>query len=424
MLSKIYLNSITTKLQLAQMKTLLTTLALMCLAYQYVLCQEKSDRKAIKTLVAVDNQEVRGYMTNATTDSIYMFLPNKSLDTAISISEINRMVLQQRGSFWNSALKAFAITETFVTFTSLGQDDYFGPAFYFLLGNFVIVAPSSLFSGLISTTPRVKLDLSDRSEIEQLSQIHLSKFFIPSNKLKITPSGLYQVNNLSFPKKENQKLHQLGYSPRFFLNTIQFGVTWSNLHQELRKGIPATDDYYSGENDHVHSLLGIGYSPNEQWEVSYEFASPLQAYQSGSYGDEVESYYDVSFNLIYSVHNLKLIRKFSCFQQGLSDSWQFNAGASFSLMRTQLDKTYGVLEFESYEQRKVQQDNISPGLGLNGSIDHYMTKHFSLKLNIQHSWFVPLKIDETSVETYNYTFQSFTINPKLTMISLGIRASI
>ena len=89
-----------------------------------------------------------------------------------------------------------------------------------------------------------------------------------------------------------------------------------------------------------------------------------------------------------------------------------------------MDKTYGVLEFESYEQRKVQQDNISPGLGLNGSIDHYMTKHFSLKLNIQHSWFVPLKIDETSVETYNYTFQSFTINPKLTMISLGIRASI
>ncbi|WP_258100366.1 hypothetical protein [Marinoscillum pacificum] len=404
------------------MKTLFIALGFVLLMHQYSFGQFRSDRKVLKTLIKTKEGDISGYLSGATTDSLYLFSIDYQKDTAIAIPIVDRIAILQKGTFRDSFFKAFALSETAVLVTALQTDDFLGPVFYVFLGNIFIVAPASLISGLVSTTPKIKLDLSHQQDISQLWQSRLSKFFRNQNEFIRTPTGITQINELTFSEEINPKQLQLGYSPVYHISALQFGTTWSNIHSAIQKHLPNGNDFYD-DSERLQGQIGFAYCPHLDWEVGYLFQSPVRSYEYGYYELQPEQYVNAEYDLGYFVHSIQVLRKFSSFQQGISDSFQFNVGANLSLMPNKLESKFSVYESEVYEESTNTQKSNSVGLGLIGSIDHYMTKNFSFRLSLQHSWFTPINIDGYRVENYNFEFNSVTIHPQTTNISFGLRGS-
>ena len=404
------------------MKALLIAIVCMLLMHQYAFCQLQSDRKALKTLIKTNTGEISGYISGATSDSLFLYSIEYRKDSAIAIHTIDRIAVLQKGSFKDSFVTAFAISEPIILFTALTTDDFFGPAFYLVIGNIFIVAPVSVLSGLVGTTPNIKLDLSDQADIKQLGDGHLSKFFFDKKEFRTTRRGIIQINDLTFSEKPNPKRLQLGYSPVFHITALQFGRNYNNMLSTLQNSLPNGDQFYE-DNDNINAEVGIAYSPNSYWEVGYLLRSVVDSYQYANYELGNNEFASAQYNLTYFTHSLQVLRKFSSFQQGISDNWQFNAGALLSLMPNIIGNSFSIYHEEYTQEFHNSQKSTSAGIGLIGSIDYYLTRNFSFRLSIDHSWFTPIKIDGYDFNESNLSFEKLTLHPQTTNVSFGLRGS-
>ncbi|WP_421874895.1 hypothetical protein [Marinoscillum sp.] len=405
------------------MKARLLVFLAVSLLHHSVFCQLMPDRKAIKVLLETNDQEqLRGYLADITEDSVTLFFPENGYDSTLSYEAINRIVLLQKSSFLTGLIKGFVFSETLIVFTTLGENDsYFGPWFFFVLGNFLIVAPTSLLTGLVAMTPSLYIDTTSPTNILKLRKTRFNKFFVQSDSIRITEKGIARLHRLSFSKDLEKPSRQLGYSPRFYLQPFEPGIWWTSIGDQIIENYQSQFPEVSQDRrGQIESSFGVGYSPNSHWEVGYQLTSSFYGGSSLAYYDTNVSH-SVNYNYEFVMHSVYLLRRFSPYLHGVSDNWQFNAGVAISQMTPDL-YTYiyaGDDMNGSYEERNSKQSLF--GLGVIGSIDHYVSKSFSFCLRFQNSWFTSMRIDDYSNQEFGLSWNESTINPRTTSLSLGMR---
>lgn len=405
------------------MKARLLVFLVVSLLHHSVSCQLMPDRKAIKVLLQTNDQEqIRGYLADITEDSVTLFFPENGYDSTFSYESIDRIVLLQKSSFLTGLIKGFVFSETLIVFTTLGENDsYFGPWFFFVLGNFLIVAPTSLLTGLVAMTPSLYIDTTSPTNILKLQKTRFNKFFVQADSIRITEKGIARLHRLSFSKYLNKPSRQLGYSPRFYIQPFEPGIWWVSIGNQLIDNYQNQFTEASQERgSQVESSFGVGYSPNSHWEVGYQFTSN---FQNNVYLDSYDpnDYHSVEYNYRFSIHNLYLLRRFSPYLHGLSDNWQFNIGPVISLMNPAIDRLInGGDDMNGFYERDSFGRTLW-GIGVCGSMDYYLSKNFSLGLRFQNSWFTSMRIDGYSNQEFGLSWKESTINPRTTSLSLGMR---
>lgn len=371
----------------------------------------------------VDKTTYRGYLTEISSDSLSLFVPKLSLDTTISINEIYRIAALKKGYFWNSFVKGFAISEAALMLLTANERDSFIQVFIFVIGNVLIVAPTSLMSGLVSATPDIRLDISsDSNGFEMLHGSKLSRYSIPHERLRHTSNGIRQLNKMKFSGTKNRPSLQLDYSPRFYLQLFEPGFWWNNIGSQIMQKYSGNyDDSYDERPGNIETTVGLAWSPSMNWEFGCQFSTNSTG-EVGFINNGSNQYSSINFSYSYYTQNIYALRRFSPYQNGYGNRWQISIGALMSHISS-LTTTYITAEneFTWYSDERSKAHDLF-GLGLMGSMDYYITKHFSVCLRLQSSWFTPMQIDGFTQETYNVHWDEFNVNPVITTLSLGLRS--
>ena len=342
------------------------------------------------------------------------------MDTTISFSSIDRIGFLKKSSFWHGFTLGFAASETPIVLLTASEDNGFAQVFIFIIGNILIVAPTSIMSGIIGATPYIRLDISEEN-FHLLHKTKLNRYVLNTDQIRVTSAGLDQLDNMRFPNKTNRSFLQLDYSPKYYLQLFEPGIVWANFgSQTVRKYSGNYDESHFERPLHIETTVGFAWSPSMNWEFGGQFSTNHQKEIVFTNNDS-DHFSSVNFSYSYYTQNIYALRRFSPYQNGYGDRWQFNLGTTISHTNL-LSTTYisANNEFTSFYDERSKLRNLF-GLGLVGSIDCYLTKHFSLCVHLQNSWFNALEIDGFSQETYNVEWDAFTINPMVTTLSLGLR---
>lgn len=386
------------------------------------------ENRVAQLLIQGKNGEIqRGYLKNLKNDSIHFYaLENQILKiSSRSLNDISRLKIQHRFGLINGFKYSFIGAEAVLLTYALTQknDEQSVQTEDFLRNSLYIGLPVGLIGGLSGFTPKLKLDLSDSLSIYQLNTSIVGQKYTHDGQLIIDHRRLHQLQKLKFQDRI-QKINSLTYTPKIYFRPYGFTRIKNNISDEVRlKHKSHFQTSYSDIEQTNPFEMGISISPFKRIEFQYTFIS--LDHKSSGFFDNQNSTYQAGFDFYSKSHAFVALLRPKYFSQSFGKPFQVGIGGGLTYQSLISKGFLSNYETDKSQFDKFQSSDWIPGLQLAGSVDYFLSKNISVRVNGFQSIYRETSIKGLYLSNYpSKSLESIKIKPKSSGLSLSVSFQI